>query len=378
MRRFPHGGEVLGASPANPLLAPVLRPEMVLSRQQSLLDLQSIQRIPGLAGYWPADPAYLYQDSAGYIPATVDGVVVGQVRDISQAETPVARRNLLTYSEQFDNAAWNKINVTITSNAAIAPDGTLTADKIVADSTQGQHRADKTTTTTAGDNTFSCYVKAGEYGFIQLRIGLNGSKFNVTNGTVVADFSSVGTITSVGVYWYRCSVKVAASANDTVRVNVHSTGEFNDYTGDGTSGIYIWGAQLELGAEATPYQKIVTGTGDTFLPGNHAYQSTTANKPYLRKTPTSNVYWLDSNTSTSALTATIGNLGSACTVAKAGAEGVTFTEGVNISSTYNIAPAYGFNGDVAIFNRALSVTEKALLTRYMQRGVPLVNNGSIY
>ena len=46
---------------------------------------------------------------------------------------------------------------------------------------------------------------------------------------------------------------------------------------------------------------------------------------------------------------------------------------MTISSTYNIAPAYAFNGDVAIFNRALTTTEKALLTRYMQRGVPLLS-----
>ena len=193
MRRFPHGGEVLGASPANPLLAPVLRPEMVLSRQQALLDLQAIQRIPGLAGYWSTDPAYLFEDSGETTPATLNGVV----------------------------GCWTSV-------------------------------------------------------------------------------------------------------------------------------------------------------------GPAAIQATTAVKPYLRKTPQSGVYWIDSNTANSALTATLGNLGAACTVAKSGAEGVTFTEGVTISSTYNIAPAYGFNGDVAIFNRALSVTEKALLTRYMQRGVPLVNNGSIY
>ena len=111
--------------------------------------------------------------------------------------------------------------------------------------------------------------------------------------------------------------------------------------------------------------------------GPSAVQATTANKPYLRKTPTSAVHWLDSNTTTSALTATLGNLGAACTVAQAGAEGVTFTEGVTISSTYNIAPAYGFNGDVAIFDRALTVSEKALLTRYMSRGVPLLGSNLV-
>ena len=44
-----------------------------------------------------------------------------------------SRTNLLTYSEQFDNAVWTKSNASITANAIIAPDGTLTADKLVED-----------------------------------------------------------------------------------------------------------------------------------------------------------------------------------------------------------------------------------------------------
>ena len=51
--RFPHIGEVLGAAPARLDLAPVLSPELSLgiSRQRDLLDLQAIQRIPGLVKY---------------------------------------------------------------------------------------------------------------------------------------------------------------------------------------------------------------------------------------------------------------------------------------------------------------------------------------
>ena len=105
-----------------------------------------------------------------------------------------------------------------------------------------------------------------------------------------------------------------------------------------------------------------------------ALQATTANKPILRKTPTSGVYWADSNTATSALNVALGNLGSACTVARSSAEGVTFTENVSITSTYNLAPAFAFNSDVALFNRALTDVEKALITRYMQRAVPMLGN----
>lgn len=348
MSRFPHGGEVLGASPAHPLLAPVLRPEMVLSRQQALLDLQAIQRIPGLAGYWPSDPAYAYQDSAGYTPANVGGVV-GQVRDISNAATPVARRNLLTYSE----------DLTVTGVVA----GTATIVDAI------------TLATPAPNDGFNSLVVTGAPGSIfTLSAKLSGS------GTTVLALRASG---GPGAWITQLTVNLTATPTwHSVTGPIPADGVgvvawVRRLNGTTATQVTIHARQLEIGAEATPYQKIVTGTGDVFAPGNHAYQQTTSKKPILKRTPTSNVYWLNSDADDE-LTATLGNLGSACTVVKAGAEGVTFTEGVTISSTYNIAPAYGFNGDVAIFNRALSVTEKALLTRYMQRGVPLVNNGSIY
>ena len=103
---------------------------------------------------------------------------------------------------------------------------------------------------------------------------------------------------------------------------------------------------------------------------NHAVQATTTFKPILRQTSASNLYWLDSNTPGSALTATLGNLGTACTVAQIDATGPYFTENVTITSTYNLTAPYGYGGDIAIFNRALTASEKALVTRYMRRSYP--------
>lgn len=105
-----------------------------------------------------------------------------------------------------------------------------------------------------------------------------------------------------------------------------------------------------------------------------AVQATTGNKPFLRRTPTTGIYWLDSNTSTGALVATFGSsLGSACTVVRAGLYGVTFEEGVTIGTTYNIAPPFGFNSELMLINRPLTTAEKALLTQYMGRSVPTLS-----
>lgn len=353
-----------------------------LTSQRALLDLQAIQRIPGLAGYWSADPQYAYQDSAGYTTATVGGVV-GQVRDISNAATPVARRNLLTYTEELERLAFP--NTTYEANAILAPDGTLTAEKIAVTATGSHSTAITYLNVPSATMCFSVYAKAGSgptefnvFGAYNVTTAANlvFANVNLTTGAISYTTGSSGiSVQLLSDGWLRISISPVSGVTAGNRLNFY----FGSSGGLVTGGFYgyRWGAQLEVGSAATPYQKIVTGTGDVFAPGNHAYQKTTANKPYLRKTPTSGVHWLDSNTDTSALTATLGNLGSACTVAKAGAEGVTFTEGVTISSTYNIAPAFGFNGDVAIFNRALTASEKALVTRYMSRGVPVLGSNLV-
>lgn len=126
----------------------------------------------------------------------------------------------------------------------------------------------------------------------------------------------------------------------------------------------------------------VVGLRVNYVTGKpNAIQATTANKPYLRKTPVSNKFWLDSNTATGALTATFASsLGSACTIATVGAEGVTIADNQTVGTTYNLCPPYGYNGDVLIINRALTAVEKSLVTRVMGRNVPtmgseLVTNG---
>ena len=70
------------------------------------------------------------------------------------------RTNLALYSEQFDNAAWTKLNSSSTANQLISPDGNTTADIITDNSTNDRHLFFQTFT---GDfstsRTFSTYAK---------------------------------------------------------------------------------------------------------------------------------------------------------------------------------------------------------------------------
>ncbi len=119
---------------------------------------------------------------------------------------------------------------------------------------------------------------------------------------------------------------------------------------------------------------VVGAWGDVVI----GLQATTANKPYLRRTPVSGKYWLDGNTATAAMTATFpSSLGSACTVARANADGVTITPAQTITTTYNLTPPYGYNSAVMIINRALTASETAVVSRYLRNWVPVLG-GNIF
>jgi hypothetical protein len=188
--------------------------------------------------------------------------------------TTPASVNLLTYTQDFDNAAWGSIGVTVTANAAVSPDGTSTADKVVATNTASTYRAiARGLTITATPYVYSVYAKAAEYSLLRFAEGASGrlyASFDLSNGTVVAgttggvQFTSAS-ITAVGNGWYRCAVAFTGTAalysldfgGYPAGATLNPYG--SQYAGDGISGVFAWGAQLELGSAPSTYTKNVGG-----------------------------------------------------------------------------------------------------------------------
>lgn len=204
------------------------------------------------------------------------------------------RTNLLTYSDALDNAAWTKVASSVTANAAISPTGTSTADFFIPDVTVSTHSiCNAAQSITSGVSyTISFYAKDNGYPYLRVFRGTAaafpaaGTWFwNVSAGTFTGTLPSGWTnqsIISVGNGWYRCSVTVTAiaTASDTLGIiSTDNTGN-TTYAGNGTSGLYLSGLQMEVGSFATSYiptaASTVTRSADVASVGTSQFPYNTA------------------------------------------------------------------------------------------------------
>ena len=173
--------------------------------------------------------------------------------------------NLASYSEDYSQSFWAKTRVTITTNVIIAPDGTLTADKLEATTTQEAY-VQGDVIVQGSKQTLSFYVKQGNTNYCHLLLWdktANGARqwFNINNGTVgsTTSFGSGVTVASASIEsagngWFRCkAVFNNTDATIGVRINVSD----NDADGNPSVGdfIYIWGGQIVKGDKPKDYLK---------------------------------------------------------------------------------------------------------------------------
>jgi hypothetical protein len=181
-------------------------------------------------------------------------------------EPKTGRRNLFVSSQQFEDLVWSKAvgGASVSANIATAPNGTLTAAKLVSAANTNEKSITQQSPLTGSAETISCHMKKGEweFGFLRARTsaGFVNVFFNLNTGVVVSTGTGMSnaTIQSVGDGWFRCSVTLTRVTSEFVAVGMSSDGVSITALGDGTSGIFIWGAQLELGSAPTPYQRVTT------------------------------------------------------------------------------------------------------------------------
>jgi len=196
--------------------------------------------------------------------------------DVASLLSFTGGQNLLAYSEDFTNATWNKSSTIATANSTIAPNGTLTANKLTETATTSD-KAVAVFTTAALSNNASIYLKAAERNLASLTLYRTISpfaNFSITVDLITGQFKSDSyfggivfnaSVTSAGNGWWRVSVSgtinVIAACGYQVTL---LTGTLNNPTpshlGVSNSGIYIWGAQLTTGSILQSYVPTLTAS----------------------------------------------------------------------------------------------------------------------
>ena len=192
-----------------------------------------------------------------------------------------AATNLYQYSSQFNNAYWTGTGYSVTVNATTSPDGTVDADSFLEDGSNGNHYLYRNLSAYSLGTTVTMSVFAQAAGRTNLVLYMDNTagysvacNFDLSAGTYNHSHLNsnhwtglTASITNVGNGWYRCSITATKTVTEglSTRISLSDGSDFDTfglgyYQGNGSSGVNLWGAQVEIGSSATSYIATTTAT----------------------------------------------------------------------------------------------------------------------
>jgi hypothetical protein len=307
-----------------------------------------------------------------------------------------ARTNALVRSEDLGNAAWSKTNLTVTSNAVTSPSGALDGDTIIPSATNTYKSLDIDITVSEGvTHGFSFFAKPAGYNFLVISqyVVNNGGDggfcvVDLANGTLTQSIS-----TSIGGFvflnkqsfangWAKFSLSFVfnfinssslrfcpvPTSTPTILETVGTDHGRPIFTGDGTSGVSLWGVQAEPGARPSSY--IPTGASSV----TRAADVVTLEEPHFSNiwNPSGGTFLInytspaaginpilsvDNNTTSNRIELYTSGTNQKFTVTSGGATQCDLTTGTVAANTiYRLSAAYASNDFSSVLNGAAPVT----------------------
>ena len=252
------GGEITGATLTGVTVNPTYMPSYWWPLESDLIPVSGSSTYIGTVTHAGTSRTRV-NPTSGLIEAV--GANVARFENVGGYDAVLiepAGTNLVTHSHEFDNAAWTKTRASISADAVVGPDGTLSADKLVEDGTASSTHfitdtIAKELFTDDSDVTFSVYAKSSERTWFRLMFLTKAGTyayafFNLATGAVgtetVDNYGSEAAANGFTRYWVTHDI---GSGGTDVDAYIHIADADNSptYNGDGSSGIYIWGAQVE-------------------------------------------------------------------------------------------------------------------------------------
>ncbi len=216
---------------------------------------------------WADDVTVIGRQPVNVVELTLDRC--SNSYGLAPCTATIALRNMVSRSEEIDDADWAKLNLTINVNDILAPDGTTTADKLEENNVNGQHQISQTEAFVSGvQYCWSVHIKPDERRVCQILLFSAAGVWPDTPGvhfdfdnlafTAVNDLSNI--IDAYGAYpvangFFRIWITATAQATGNGGPHIQLiNGGVASYQGVVGEGFHTWGLQLREGATPGKYQ----------------------------------------------------------------------------------------------------------------------------